>query len=258
MKGQEKLAAMQAEFEFLKSEFGYRLMATNDACGAAEDKENYVVIYYNEIAEKQIEIASKRTSPQYLGLWVRRVIDGIAVPYNDCANLISIGDLALLHDPEDYDRDAISFYKCERSVVINNITAILTHFKDSLTTTQWFDKKKLFETERGHILNKFHFDISRNCESAPERAKRKTSFLMEDGYELLGYSELLPPYQRSIWYVTYSNEKNTITIRQVDWRDDCHLMRVVINDDEIAELPIADLYKDNFSSYLKYLIKEAL
>lgn len=107
-------------------------------------------------------------------------------------------------------------------------------------------------------MNTFDIDISLYKEGATEVLQNASRFLLDEGYELIGASDGLPPYLRDVWYLTYSDKTDTITIRQYDWRDFSDQFEVLINDVVVAKIANAELCKENFSSYLKYVIKEAL
>lgn len=242
-----------------------------DACGfvitegAAEKtvykniSEYYVLKYTNNNKTIEIAIALNNSDVSY---YIKKKVNGEEPLYDDKIDFLYVGDLLFLENDTITDQTQFSAIIKGRDKVIIAYSDLLKHFKDIICSEEWFDISMLDHNKKRYYNRLMGYEenyVPSAVVPVTDLLTKKTAFLLNEGYHLIENSDLLPPYQRSVWHVIYSNGVNIINIHQSDWRDAYNTYVITINEKDVFQATVSE-YKDAYemANHFVYVLKELI
>lgn len=236
LKAKTPLDDIKATFRFLITEYNFLLVKT-------ETTENftakYFAVYRNDKSKLQIEICGDTT---WFHCEIRRLINGQPAEYSDSDNCIGFEALAILESNNNYEHlDYFAGGKTGLNGVLVNTAKLFKRNKSFFTTDNWIDVKKIEQLRDDDFERKFGVRPDHNKPTFfGELKKQAIMLLTNNGYKLLVDSDELSPFDINVMekHLTFSKNKKTIKIAQLDWRDDYFVYHIRIDDKKVFEIDI--------------------
>jgi len=227
-------------FQFLTTDLGFELISEefddHKYIGA------YVVIYRNDEAKLQLEFSADQ---HWFDCEIRRLIDGIPVPYSDKKQVINFNGLAILESNNNYNPSDYVVTGNSLAVVLQNVSQLLKRNKLILTTAQWLDADRLKKLQIDAMIEKFGLPPTiptQRLDYFKEVKIQAAHFLRQKGFELIFDNSEQPPYAHNSLTerVIFNRNNVNIEIGAEDWRDGMHIYHIWVN--RVDKLEI-DFYK---------------
>jgi hypothetical protein len=239
-KKKTELDILRKEFSFLENDFGYNLIISETS---KFYKGNNLLIYRNDIAEKQIEICG---GSSFFHCIIRRISRQELFPYSNRVENVGFEDLAIIDNPK-YDH--FDFYaggSTGVNGVSRNTVSLFKRQKDFLINKKWIDLGEVQSLKNGELKSRFKPVVNNKPKFFIEKVKAMIDEEFND-FKLTFYNEVLPFYHNdsTLGKLQYEWNGQTILIEQYDWRDCPEIYSVFLNEKKIKETDISRFKNQN-------------
>lgn len=221
-------------FSFLTENYPYSILPT---VPPENLKAKHWMVYRSENAQKQIEICADES---WFHCEIRRLIQGIPAKYSDRENCFGFEALAILESQHNYDHMAhFVAGKTGLKGVLKHTAQLFLRHSAFFTTDSWIDLKRVEQLRADEFERKFGMRPNPQLPTFwGELKKEATPLLIAKGYTLITDSEELSPFDdRGMeHFLTFQDQRQTLHIAQLDWRDDYHQYFISINGKMVFEM----------------------